>query len=98
MNESCDSFTLIRAVEMLDQSKMTIINQVLLLINTCSVIMVIRYSNDLWLLNVARVVTRNLIDLMYHNFENLLIKNQLLIALQQFLAIAQKKRPRINKI
>ena len=96
MNESCDSFTLIRAVEMLDQSKMTIINQVLL--SSCSVIMVIRYSNDLWLLNVARVVTRNLIDLMYHNFENLLIKNQLLIALQQFLAIAQKKRPRINKI
>ena len=82
-------------------SKTTIENQGSLLIDATCAPVDIRYPTDLSLLNEAREVTEVLIDSMYKQVRESFdhkprtYRKQ---ARQQFLAVAKRKRPGINKI
>ena len=76
-------------------------NQGSLLIDATCAPVDIRYPTDLSLLNEAREVTEVLIHLMYKTVRESFDhkpRTHRKQARQQFLAVAKKKRPRINKI
>ena len=76
-------------------------NQGTLLIDATCVPADIRYPTDLSLLNEAREVTEKLIDAMHPQIRKCFgdkPRTHRKKARQQFLAVAKKKRPRINKI
>jgi thiamine pyrophosphate-dependent acetolactate synthase large subunit-like protein len=76
-------------------------NQGSLLIDATCTPADIRYPTDLSLLNEAREVTEKLIDSMHHLVRGgfgAKPRTHRRQARQQFLAVAKKKRPRINKI
>ena len=90
----CDTEQNISSTKVID-------NQGSLLIDATCAPVDIRYPTDLSLLNEAREVTEVLIDSMYKQVRESFdhkprtYRKQ---ARQQFLAVAKKKRPRINKI
>jgi hypothetical protein len=84
-----------------EQSKQPSANQGSLLIDASCIPADIRYPTDLSLLNEAREVTEKLIDRMHPQVREVFGPKPRTYrdkARQQFLAVAKKKRPRINKI
>jgi hypothetical protein len=82
-------------------SNMTLPNQGSLLIDATCIPADIRHPTDLSLLNEARELTETLIDAMHSQARDIFghkPRTHRKQARQQFLAVAKKKKPRINKI
>ena len=90
-----------RAADQQIGTNKTLPNQGSLLIDATCVPADIRHPTDLSLLNEARELTKTLIDAMYLQVRESFghkPRTHRKQARQQFLAVAKKKRPRINKI